>query len=104
MTLPYQKETDDGLDPLTDVGLNAVASVLSHYLYTISEKEAGRPELISYYVFGSVDYWKELMSYNGICDVRTLKNGTTIRIPNRSEFMDAINKKEYAFVDRSVRV
>lgn len=97
-------ETDDGIDPLTDNGYNAALSVVNWKLFTIGEREAGRPDLISYRVYGSVDFWREIMAYNGITDVRNMVNGIQIRVPERSEFMRAISKREYSFVDRPVKV
>jgi hypothetical protein len=41
-----------------------------------------RPDLVSNFVYGTVDYWWVLLQANNIADVFDFKTGLTIRIPS----------------------
>ena len=61
-----------GLDPLLSPELNSAITILDAQSYKVDQSDAGRPELISFRVYGSVDYYKEVMVYNGITDIREI--------------------------------
>ena len=84
-----------GIDPLNDRGLTAVSSVRAYSSYTIPQQHAGRPELISYTFYKTVDLWWAILAYNGISDVRTLMVGTSIRIPDYNELLETLSKVTY---------
>lgn len=81
-----------GIDPLLDIGFNAVNAVVRYSNYMVNSGEEGRPELISYKVYKTVDLWWVILSYNGITDVRFLTQGVTLRIPDLTELTLALNK------------
>ena len=51
--------------------------------FLVTGKYVNRPDLISYKVYGSSDYWWMICKFNGICDVFTeLISGVVIDIPS----------------------
>jgi hypothetical protein len=84
-----------GIDPLNDKGLTAVSNVTRYSIYNINQNHAGRPELISYTFYKTVDLWWAILAYNGISDVRLLTVGTNIRIPDFNELMTRLSQTNY---------
>ena len=82
---------DDGVDPLIEPTLNNAMSITKYMNFEVTEAEAGRPELISFHLYNTVQYWKEIMAFNGITDVRQLVAGYTLRAPDRTQLLDAKN-------------
>lgn len=41
-----------------------------------------RPDLVSYEVYGTPDFWWKIMEANNIKDIFDFKTGTNLRIPN----------------------
>lgn len=92
----YNTLVDDyGIDPLQDKGLTAVQSVKSFTNYTVTSSEAGRPDLISFKFYDSVELWWAILSYNGITDVRDLTDGVTIRIPDYISIITGLSETSY---------
>ena len=51
--------------------------------FLVTGKYINRPDLISYFVYGSSDYWWMICKFNGICDVFSeLVSGVVIDIPS----------------------
>jgi len=50
--------------------------------YTITASLEYRPDLLSYKVYGIVDYWWKIMEFNNIKDIYDFKSGMTIRLPS----------------------
>ena len=51
--------------------------------FLVTAKYVNRPDLISYSVYGSSDYWWMICKFNGICNVFTeLISGVVIDIPS----------------------
>lgn len=40
-----------------------------------------RPDLVSKYMYGTVDYWWKIMEMNGMTDILEFKAGANIRLP-----------------------
>lgn len=92
---------DDGVDPLLDPTMNAVISISEYSIIEITQQEQGRPEMLSFKYYGTVDYFRELMAYNGISDVRDIKVGTSFKIPDRTMMISAMSKAMYTPVNKS---
>lgn len=93
---------EDGIDPFLEPNLNNALSITKYTVMEISAAEAGRPELISYHVYGTVDFWKEILAFNGISDVRHMRAGTSIRVPDRAQMLDALSNIDTAPRGREV--
>ena len=77
-----------------ELGEDMVADSLSSYvLYRLpylpvygkiilDSSNAGRPDLISYYLYGDTQYWWIVMWYNGIYSVKDLTAGRKINYPS----------------------
>jgi len=48
----------------------------------IPETYAYRPDLVSYKIYATPDYWWKIMEYNSISDIADFVGGRTIRIPS----------------------
>lgn len=48
----------------------------------ISKGSEYRPDLVSFHMYGTVDFWWKIMEANGMKDVMEFKAGTNIRLPN----------------------
>ena len=77
-----------GLDPLTP----AIDGCLRarYFVWRIPAAYAYRPGAISARFFGSVEYAKVLMLYNGLCSAHDFVPNTAIRIPIKSD-LDAVD-------------
>lgn len=57
-------------------------------LFTVDEQYAGRPDLISNIIYGTIDYNWVVLQYNTILDLDTeLCAGITIRLPSLSRLI-----------------
>lgn len=100
---PYSDE--DGVDPLIDPTLNAVISIPVYSIIEITQQDQGRPELLSYKYFDTTDYYRELMAYNGITDVRDIKVGMSFKIPDKTMMISAMSNATYTPVNKpAVRI
>jgi hypothetical protein len=86
---------DYGIDPLNDRGLTAISNVTLYSSYTVPQQHAGRPDLIAYKFYKTVDLWWAVLAYNGISDVRSITVGTTIRIPDYNEVLTRLSQTTY---------
>jgi hypothetical protein len=69
-TLLYKIMTVDGVDEL-DYLSNTLSNFRMTYptsVYTVVESDLGRPDLISYSVYGSVGYWWLILLVNDVID------------------------------------
>lgn len=85
-----------GIDPLQDRGLIAMQRVLNYRKHTVTTQQAGRPDLISFEFYKTVDLWWAILAYNGIADVRNLVEGTSIKIPEYSDIISALSEATYS--------
>lgn len=49
--------------------------------YVVTPGMEYRPDLLSYKVYGIVDYWWKILEFNNIKDVYDFKSGLNIRLP-----------------------
>lgn len=78
----FMKFDDDGVfDPLNSYMLYQIPLLTAVGSYTI-RKEAERPDLLSYNLYGDTQYWWVLMWYNSMYKPQDLKVGTTITYPS----------------------
>jgi serine protease inhibitor len=57
--------------------------------YTIKRQDVSRPELISYKVYGSINYWWIILKLNNIDDpFNDLEIGKTIQLPSQQDIED----------------
>lgn len=66
------------------------------FIITIREFEVGRPDLLSYRVYGKATYAWLVLQYNNIVDpITELVAGTTVRLPSRERLtLDIVTKPE----------
>lgn len=93
-----------GIDPLLDVGFNAVQAVTSYSTFTVSQEYAGRPDTISHIAYRTVEFWWAIMAYNGITDIRDLTGGLIIKIPDLNQLTLNLGKIGQAYVVQSVSI
>ena len=68
---------------LRSSGFNSFEFVNKPSKFLVTGKYVSRPDLISYSVYGSFDYWWMICKFNGICDVfNELVSGVVIDIPS----------------------
>lgn len=57
--------------------------------YTLRQQDLQRPDLISYKIYGDVNYWWILFKYNQIDDIwNDLEIGQVISIPSKQDIED----------------
>lgn len=66
------------------------------YLIRLDHRHVGRPDVISYECYGTMNYWWFIMWYNGITDVwNDLCDSVVLRIPQLSkvrEYLKLVSK------------
>lgn len=77
----------DNYDPLTSNFLFQIKNLPLGGVYTV-QGEDGRPDLLSYSVYGDTQYWWILMAYNGFNSVDQIHNGEQIKFPKVAELED----------------
>lgn len=72
------------MDVLNSYFLRELQNVpaIGNYEVTVEE---GRPDLLSYKLFGTTQYWWILLYYNGLLEPADLKIGALIRYPSVSK-------------------
>ena len=73
----------DNLDCLTSFFITNIKSLSVAGTYTV-QLEAGRPDLLSYYIYEDTQYWWILMWYNGLTALNEIVPGMTIDYPSLS--------------------
>ena len=81
-----------GMDPLRDKRFDAVSSVVSYELFTVTEATKHNAPLISDLFYRTIDFWTDILYYNGYADNFALEEGTRIKIPNINELTSALAK------------
>lgn len=99
-------QTSDKYDmaKFLDFGEDCVFNCLNSYFlyripklplagYYVVRKEIGRPDMLSYNLYGDTQYWWILMWYNNMLKPQDLTSGITIKYPTLSNieqlYMDA---------------
>ena len=54
--------------------------------------EEGRPDLISYRVYGDTRFWWIIMAYNNLTDFRDIKTGLVLDIPEQNSILNLVNR------------
>lgn len=74
-------------------GFNSFEFINKPSKFLVSGKYINRPDLISYSVYNSPDYWWMICKFNGICDVFSeLVSGVVIDIPSLEDLNNYIAK------------
>lgn len=64
-----------------------------NFYYRLTPQDVARPDLISYKIYGTTNYWWFIMWYNGVSDVwNDLRDMMLIKYPNISRVKDAMRK------------
>jgi len=84
-------EYTDNFDPLTSAMLNEVRDMKTVGKFSV-QAFAGRPDLISNEIYGSIQYWYLLMEYNNIETVEDLTAEVTLNYPSAEALEDAYFK------------
>ena len=59
--------------------------------YTIQQSDIQRPDIISFKIYGSQDYWWIIMKYNQIFDIwNDLQEGNVLSVPDKLDIDDFI--------------
>lgn len=61
-------------------------------LYVVTQADLGRPDLISYKMYDTVDLWWMVLWYNNILDPFSMEVGDRLRIPDHETLMAAVRK------------
>lgn len=83
----FMEFIDDNFDPLTSYMLNTLRELKPKGKLKI-EGTSCRPDSISYQVYGDVQYWWILMSYNGWLSVDDIINGNDFSYPDITDLDD----------------
>jgi Base plate wedge protein 53 len=79
----------DNYDPLTSSLLTDIKSLPDSGTYTV-QGEDGRPDLLSYRVYGDPQYWWVLLMFNRQLEFKGFVTGDTIRYPSLDSLEDLI--------------
>lgn len=76
----FMEFVDDNYDPLTSFMFDKIRALKSGGRYIVRGEE-DRPDLISYRIYGSSQYWWVILIYNGITSYKDIVHGTEMRYP-----------------------
>lgn len=71
----------DCFEPLNSYFLEALVRIPYSGVITVTTQER-RPDLLSYDIYGSTQYWWILMMYNGISSINDIKTGNSLNFPS----------------------
>lgn len=71
----------NGFDPLTSYTLDQLKKLPVKGNYAISGED-GRPDLVSYRIYGSTQYWWLLMFYNDKINIEDIKTSDILYYPS----------------------
>ena len=74
-------EFTDNFDPLNSAMMSDVSTLPQGGQYTV-QGEDGRPDLVSYRIYGHSQYWWILLIYNTIIDYSAIKTGDVLKYPS----------------------
>ena len=77
----FMSYESEGYDIVTSYFVKQVPLLPEGGRYVIIGEE-GRPDLLSWNIYGDVQYWWILMIYNGILDLCSLPSGLVIKYPS----------------------
>ena len=80
-------EYSDNYDPLTSSFLNDLKS-LPKFGTWIVQAEEKRSDVLSYKIYGDVQFWWVILFYNDLTDNDDLVSGMTIKYPNLTDLED----------------
>ena len=80
----FLRQENDNYDPMTSQFLYSLKELTSAGQITVTVEEF-RPDLLSYNVYNSCQYWWILLAYNNIIDVRDLIAGKILLYPSVSD-------------------
>ena len=83
----FMEYLGDNYDPLTSHLFNEVQNIKQGGKYQI-QGEDGRPDLLSYRIYGNTQYWWLILIYNGITEFNNFSTGTEISFPQLSALED----------------
>ena len=85
----------DNFDPITSTMINEVQSLEQEGSLLVRGEES-RPDLISYEVYGTTQYWWLLLLYNQISYTENFKSGDVIKYPS----LDSIEELYFSLKSR----
>jgi hypothetical protein len=74
----------DNYDPMTSYFLNEVRKLPNQSSYVVTSSE-NRIDLISYEIYGDVQYWWILLVYNNLIEPENIPGGTLLLYPSLSD-------------------
>ena len=77
----------DNYDPLTSYVLNNIGDIPPAGKMRVDGLDF-RPDVLSFVLYGSTQYWWVLMLYNGFLTVDDIKTGMEIKYPDMSDLED----------------
>jgi hypothetical protein len=83
----FMEWVNDNHDPITSNLFEDIRKIQSGGSYTI-QGENGRPDLVSYEIYGDTQYWWILLVYNSLTTFNTFTNGEAINFPSLSALED----------------
>lgn len=91
-------EYTDNFDPLTTNFFRTIKKLPERQKYFVQSEE-GRPDLISYKIYKSTQYWWVILLYNDITNSDDVSIGLILSIPNIDDLEDkffSLRKQEVA--------
>lgn len=83
----FDYSSGDNHDILTSFFLLELKKLSESGNYFVQSEE-GRPDLVSFRIYGSVQYWWIILEYNELLSYQDIKNGTTIKYPSVQDIED----------------
>ena len=69
------------LEVMDSALINLITQLPSAGAFEVTTQE-GRPDLLSYDIYGNTQYWYILLLYNGILKITDLKTGVVVNFPS----------------------
>ena len=75
-------------DTMDSVMTGEIRKLPSAGVYNVRSLEDQRPDLVSYNIYGTIEYWWIILRYNGMIDFTKLRGDTTINFPSERNIDD----------------
>jgi len=80
----FMEFSEEGHDILTSYFMLKIDGLKPIGSFTVTS-EAGRPDVVSYKLYGSTQYWWVILAYNNMVHHDELVTGTVLKIPSLSD-------------------
>jgi len=77
------KDFNGFIDPLADLSFLALANIKTYTEFFVTGAHRGDARLIAFDHYGSIDYDRVVLYYNGLLCEYEIVEGMTLRLPNK---------------------